>query len=171
MIFCGALLLAVALSTEAQTARKKTKKTSQSATAGSDHTAKSSATVLNSTAAYPAKSSIRLAPDSTASTRFLIADPVISQLNAKARGETDRSSLEIVGLSRHAFGFANGKIRLTPAGSTSSGGVNGLGGVATGNGMGAIGAAPAMPGVNGKSPDAGSGMWGNARNLQVKENP
>ena len=165
MILCAALLVTMAAGAQMKNADKKD---NQSA-ASPNKKASSSTTTLVSEGNYAARAGMSYAPYDSTSAILFVADPVISALNAKARGELNLPSLEIVGLHKNSYGFAHGRIRLTTAGSTTSGGTTGLGGVATGNGIGAVGASPSMPGVNGKSPDAGSAMWGNARNMQIRQ--
>ena len=165
------ILFAVSAGTEAQTTKKKNakktavvKKATEAPTNNKNQTGK---VVLSSEQNYAAKSSqaIDASTPSVNTSQLRIADPVLTAFSDKARGLTDIRSTEIVGTAKHAWGFKNGRIRLSPSSSTSSGGTTGLGGVATGNSLGAIGASSSMPTVNGKSPDAGSAMWGNSRGL------
>jgi hypothetical protein len=165
MILCAALLLTMAASAQTKTG---TKKAAAGKSAAVNNKTSASTTTLASESSYAARAGLSYATADSASQNLFIADPVISALNAKARGQSTVPSLQIVGLHKNAYGFAHGRLRLTPTGSTSSGGTTGLGGVATGNGLGAVGSSPGMPGVNGKSPDAGSAMWGNARNLIIR---
>ena len=64
---------------------------------------------------------------------------------------------------RNAYGFHNGRLLLHSTGATSSGTITGSGAVGTGSSLGNIGSTGSGIGLNGKTPDAGSGMWGNAR--------
>ncbi|HEU4471620.1 MAG TPA: hypothetical protein VFR58_11080 [Flavisolibacter sp.] len=100
---------------------------------------------------------------------FTIADPIINALNARADGaDVDISPSGVVGMPKRAYGFANGRIRLYPAGTTSSGTITGSGLVGTGSSQGTIGSNGPSLGVNGKSPYGGSSMWGSARNLWIR---
>ena len=172
VILCGMMVIAGMVSADAQTTKKgSAKKATAAEISAAEKTpfTMNPAVVLSSEGSYSDRSGMGLADSTFALQGLFIADPVINALNAKARGELSIPSLEIVGLHKNTYGFAHGRLRLTPSGSTSSGGSTGLGGVATGNSMGAIGTSPVMPGVNGKSPDAGSAMWGNARNLAIRQ--
>ena len=66
-------------------------------------------------------------------------------------------------IPKHAYGFHNGRLLLRSTGATSSGTITGSGSVGTGSSLGNIGSTGSGIGLNGKTPDAGSGMWGNAR--------
>ena len=71
-------------------------------------------TNLNSTSSYPA---FRKTADS-----FRIADPTIRALDANAKGANLKlGPSRLVGGPKGTYGFANGKIRLYPNGSTSTG--------------------------------------------------
>lgn len=70
-------------------------------------------------------------------------------------------------MPKRAYGFANGHLLLSTTSATTSGTITGSGSVGTGSSMGSLGTnGPAME-LNGKSPYAGSAMWGNARNLWI----
>ncbi|MFL5771785.1 MAG: hypothetical protein ACJ75F_01420 [Flavisolibacter sp.] len=81
------------------------------------------------------------------------------------------SSISIVNLNsefsadipKNAYGFHNGRLILHTSGATSSGTITGSGVVGTGSSLGNIGSTGSGIGLNGKTPDAGTGMWGNAR--------
>jgi len=95
---------------------------------------------------------------------------LINLLNQRANGSrVSIGTSGIVGVPKRAFGFANGRILLRNTSSTSSGTSTGTPSVGTGNNLGTIGASGAAIGLNGKSPDAGSTMWGNARNIMVAD--
>jgi hypothetical protein len=113
---------------------------------------------LESSSSYPAK----------ASANYTIADPTINALRAKANGaDVKISNSGIVGMPKRAYGFANGHLVLYTNSATSSGTITGSGAVGTGSSPGSLGTnGPAMA-LNGKSPYAGSAMWGNARNLWI----
>ena len=90
-----------------------------------------------------------------------IADPTVKALDLRAEGANIRiSGSGIVGMPRGSYGFANGRIKLYNTVATTPGGITGSGTVATGSYPGGVGAAANSISVNGKSPYAGSGMWG-----------
>ena len=66
----------------------------------------------------------------------------------------------VPGVSKREYGFANGRILLRNTGGTTSGSFTGSGGVGTGSSPAGIGTGSRTIGVNGKSFDAGNGMWG-----------
>ena len=118
---------------------------------------------LNSSSDYAAKNdSIR------GVSRLNISDPTVLSLRDRARGSDARlSSSGIVGMPKGSYGFANGRIIFNNSGSTSTGGVTGVGTVGTGSGLGSIGSNN-WRGSNGKSTYAGTSMWGNSRNLDIR---
>jgi hypothetical protein len=111
---------------------------------------------LSSENSYLAK---RITPSLSLSTETAsLARPIpVSELNVTQ----DYS----IGISKHAYGYRNGRLLLRTSGATSSGTITGSGAVGTGSSLGNIGSTGAGIGLNGKTPDAGSGMWGNSRNL------
>jgi len=147
------MILTAAVTSNAQT---------KTATKGSAKNPAETGLSLSSTTSYEAKA----ATDSSLS----ISDPLINLLNQRANGSrVSISSSGIVGVPKRAFGFANGRILLRNTSATSSGTSTGTPSVGTGNSLGTIGASGAAIGLNGKSPDAGSTMWGNARNILVTQ--
>jgi len=160
IILSAWLLLSIGLSAEAQT--KKTaekKKTTQSAkTKNKTATAKkqtANTIALVDTASYRAYAS------GTTVNRLQITDPIVRTLDAKAEGANIRvSGSGVAGMPRGSYGFANGKIKLYNTVATTSGGITGSGTVGTGSYPGSIGTGANVISVNGKSPYAGSGMWG-----------
>lgn len=66
-------------------------------------------------------------------------------------------------IPKNAYGFHKGRLLLHTTGATSSGTITGSGVVGTGSSLGNIGSTGSGIGLNGKTPQAGSGMWGNAR--------
>ena len=132
---------------------------------GKDKTTQSPV-LLSSTNSYMAKSGISV----TSNNNFTISDPTIVALNARANGaDVTISNSGIVGMPKRAYGFGNGKLILNSTAATSSGTITGSGAVGTGSSMGSIGSYGLGIGLNGKSPDAGSAMWGNATGLIVQE--
>ena len=132
---------------------------------GKDKTTQSPV-LLSSTNSYMAKSGISV----TSNNNFTISDPTIVALNARANGaDVTISNSGIVGMPKRAYGFGNGKLILNSTAATSSGTITGSGAVGTGSSMGSIGSYGPGIGLNGKSPDAGSAMWGNATGLIVQE--
>ena len=93
---------------------------------------------------------------------YFIADPVTRALMEGTNGADIRKHSEIAGVSKRAYGFANGFIMLRSSGAASSGTVTGSGSVGTGSTPGSAGMHGAGIGVNGKNPYAGVGIWGTA---------
>lgn len=93
---------------------------------------------------------------------YFIADPVTRALMEGTNGADIRKNSEIAGISKRAYGFANGLIMLRSSGAASSGTVSGSGSVGTGTTPGTAGMHGAGIGVNGKNPYAGVGIWGTA---------
>jgi hypothetical protein len=154
-------------SADAQT--KKTTAKTKTTNAGMQSAKKSSstnaATYLSASDNYSAKSNIN---SISAGNTYTIADPTLRALNARANGsDISISKSGIVGMPKRAYGFANGHLTLYSTGATSSGTITGNGAVGTGSSLGSIGSSGPAIGLNGKSPYAGSTMWGNARGLQV----
>ena len=122
--------------------------------------------LLTSTNNYMAKSAIPL----PLSNNFSISDPTIVALNARANGaDVTISNSGVVGMPKRAYGFGNGKLIFNSTAATSSGTITGSGAVGTGSSLGSIGSYGPGIALNGKSPDAGSAMWGNATGLIVQE--
>ena len=125
-----------------------------------------STTVLTATNNYSAKSGSPVLLNK----KFSISDPTIVALNARANGADIKiSNSGVVGMPKRAYGFANGKLSFNSTAATSSGTITGSGTVGTGSSLGSIGSYGPGTALNGKSPDAGSAMWGNATGLIVKE--
>lgn len=93
---------------------------------------------------------------------YFIADPVTRALMEGTNGADIRRDSEIAGVSKRAYGFANGFIMLRSSGAATSGTVTGSGCVGTGSTPGSAGMHGAGIGVNGKNPYAGVGIWGTA---------
>jgi hypothetical protein len=126
----------------------------------------SSPTVLTNTASYTAK----FLPPVSLNRSYSIADPTVLALNARANGANIKiSNSGIVGMPKRAYGFANGKLSFSSTAATSSGTITGSGVVGTGSSLGSIGSYGSGTALNGKSPQAGLAMWGNATGLIVKE--
>lgn len=97
-----------------------------------------------------------------------ISDPFILTLNERAKGyDAGIKDVEILGLSKGAYGYSHGRLKVFPSGTTSSGTITGMGAVATGSSPGSMGSIGLGMGANGKSPFAGTGMWGNSRGLNI----
>jgi hypothetical protein len=120
---------------------------------------------LSATSSYNAKQT----SNSTSKTNaYTISDPTVLTLNARANGaNTPVSKSGIVGMPKRAYGFRNGHVLLYSTGATSSGTITGTGVVGTGSSLGNIGSYGSAIGLNGKSPYAGSTMWGNATGMQI----
>lgn len=125
-----------------------------------------SAVVLSTTNSYSAKTSSPVLTNK----KLSISDPTILALNARANGSDIKiSNSGIVGMPKRAYGFGNGKLSFNSTAATSSGTITGSGIVGTGSSLGSIGSYGPGTGLNGKSPQAGSAMWGNATGLLIKE--
>lgn len=96
-----------------------------------------------------------------------ISDPFIITMNNRAKGITPPvKNVELLGMPKGAYGFANGRLRVFPGSTTSHGSLTGMGSVATGSSTGTMGSI-GLPAANGKSTFAGTGMWGNALGLDL----
>jgi hypothetical protein len=115
---------------------------------------------LISTSTHPAKAPTNL---QISSKQLTISDPTIRALQERAKGnDVYVSNSGIVGMSKRAYGFANGHILLHSTVATSSGSTGGSSSVGTGGSVGGVGSSGQFIGLNGKSPHAGQAMWGNA---------
>ena len=164
MMLTGLLFCFVAFNASAQTKAHSKKGTTLKASHKSKaKNAKSDTTVmLTNSGSYPA-----MATD--ASTNFRIADPTINALNAKAAGATvPKSTSELIGLPKYRNGFANGHILLRNTTATSSGTAFGSGAVGTGTSLQGVGASESTLGTNGKSPYAGTSLWGDRQTIVNK---
>jgi hypothetical protein len=159
-IFFSIVSIFFLLNAEAQTksAKKKTvtkkavaKKTNQKAT-------KQTSTVeLNNVGANTAYGTV-------APTGLRIADPTINVMNQRAAGaDINFRNSPVVGMPKGTYGIANGRILLRSTTATTSGTSYGSGAVGTGTSITGTGTSEATIGVNGKSPYAGSWLWGDRR--------
>lgn len=164
MILCVGVLVSLSMAAGAQTKKKAAKRQTRTVSHSSAQVSKQASVNLNSTASYPAKAPAM----NTAPSSLTISDPTIQALNARANGSGTRiSSSGIVGMPKRAYGFANGHLTLYSTGATSSGTITGSGAVGTGTSLGSFGATGSRIGLNGKSPYAGSLMWGNAQRMTL----
>lgn len=171
VLWLAAFLLLVCANVYSQASPKKMKQIVHSKTASADKKkspfTKSSPTVtLNATSSHPAKANTitLLSPQK----KYAIADPILTTLNARANGENIQFNKSgIVGMPKHAYGFANGHITLHTTGAVTAGTETGSGSVGTGSSLATYGSIGAPMNVNGKSPFAGVNMWGNAMNLII----
>lgn len=92
--------------------------------------------------------------------RFSIADPTNNAVNQRTEGSMLVPSSRSLGVARGTYGFANGKLFLRSTTATSSGTNYGSGAVGTGTTITGIGTGENIPGVNGKSANAGLSLWG-----------
>ena len=166
VVLLGCLLLFMNLA-EAQVKKeglkaRTTKKTQGSKIAIKSNTSKPTGTILlSSERAYAARSGMTASPASLS-----IADPVVITLNQRAKGAAIRQgSSPIMGMPKRTYGFRNGRILLRSTDSPTSGTSTGTASVGTGSSLGSMGSNAAVAGVNGKSPEAGSAMWGHTRGL------
>jgi len=165
MMICALMMAWATVALQAQTTRKKTTTRKTSTTTRTASSSAKAQPVLSavSTGNYAARAS---AP---AAGQLTISDPTINALNARANGSDVRiSNSGIVGMPKRAYGFAGGRLMLNASGSTTSGTMTGSGAVGTGSSLGTIGSNGPAIGLNGKSPYAGSTMWGNARGMTLR---
>jgi hypothetical protein len=162
----AAMLFMLSSTTDAQTKKSTGKNTGSKNSVAKKTTSKKSAkkvknssdtaTILSTTASYNAN-----AAPASFTTQYFISDPLVKALDARASGAPIRiSGSGIVGMPRGSYGFGKGQLKLYNTGATTSGGITGNGSVGTGSYLGSIGTHAAASGVNGKSPYAGSHMWG-----------
>jgi hypothetical protein len=120
---------------------------------------------LTSVSTHSAKAANSL---QASSNELTIADPTILALTERAKGNNIYiSNSGIVGMSKRAYGFANGHILLHSTVATSSGSTGGSASVGTGGSLSGVGSSGSFIGMNGKSPYAGQAMWGNAYGMDV----
>lgn len=160
IIWSAGLLLLISVTAEAQTKKAaQKKKTPQTVRTTNKKTTTKKQT--NNTVTLADTTSYSAYSGNTNSKRFQISDPVVRTMDANSKGANIRvSGSGIVGMPRGSYGFANGKIKLYNTVATTSGGITGSGTVGTGSYPGSIGTGANAISVNGKSPYAGSGMWG-----------
>lgn len=109
---------------------------------------------LNSTSTWNA-----MGERPTGKTTLNITDPTIRILNERASGaETGFRAHEVMGVSKRMFGVAHGHILFRANAATTSGSYTGSGSVGTGSSPGMLGSIGPGMGVNGVSPNAGTGM-------------
>jgi hypothetical protein len=88
-----------------------------------------------------------------------ITDPTVRILNERSSGWTSGfRAHEVMGVGKRMYGFANGHILLRTNSTTTSGTYTGSGSVGTGSSPGLLGAMGPGMGVNGVSPNSGTGM-------------
>jgi len=96
--------------------------------------------------------------------RFSIADPTINVMNMRAAGaDINFRNSPIAGMPKSTYGVANGKLLLRSTTATTSGTAYGSGAVGTGTSIIGTGTSEATLGTNGKSPYAGTWLWGDRR--------
>ncbi len=118
---------------------------------------------LNSEGNYPA-----LGKSGQGQQSLRISDPFITIMNNRAKGVPPPvKNVELLGMPKGVYGFANGRLKVFPSSTTSNGTLTGMGSVATGSNPGTMGSIGTLN-ANGKSPFAGSGMWGNALGLDLQ---
>lgn len=115
------------------------------------------ATTLNVQNNYNAKAPYALPG---AAGNLQITDPTVRALHHRSLGhDVPVSSSGIIGMPKSAYGYANGKILFRRTDATTFGTSTGSGAVGTGSSPGALGTGGMLMGVNGKSPNAGPGMY------------
>ena len=162
ILLCAGIFLIIADTASAQAKTKKNTAKKQTASTTQNTTVRQESTSANA-AKMPAipRSGLGWLNTPTIENNLQIADPVVRTLNERANGaNTPIDFREFMGVGRGTYGIANGQILLRPNGATTSGGITGSGAVGTGSSPGGIGIHGTAPGVNGKNPYAGPGMWG-----------
>jgi hypothetical protein len=161
MIWVSILFVFAFASADAQVKNKKTKTATKrtvakKANSSRDDSASVTLTNVGTNAAY--------AP--TSSQKLNIADPTINTLNRRAAGaDIQEGRSPVMGMPKGTYGIANGKILLRNTTATSSGTGYGSGAVGTGTSISGLGTSEATIGVNGKSPYAGTWLWGDRRSI------
>src|SRR4051812_20827129 len=159
-MLCTGILLFSCMLGQAQTGGKRTNRQVNTTTRSTDRNNSNTFSAV-SASSYQARS------DSSSRTNvFSIADPTIRALTINANGGDVRiSNSGIVGMPKRAYGFANGHLYLSNKTATTSGTITGSGMVGTGSTLGSLGSSGPHLNINGKSPYAGSNMWGNAQGM------
>ena len=147
------------LASEAQTKKTKKRSTAKKAIVQK----KSQGSAKDSNTVTLATNSSNAAYSANTSTQLRIADPTINILNLRAAGAPVNTGHAIVGMPKATYGIANGKILLRNTTATTPGTAYGSGSVATGTSIAGAGTSEATIGVNGKSPYAGTWLWGDRR--------
>src|SRR5574337_717448 len=125
VLWPAAVLLLVCANVYSQASPKKMKQTVHSKAASANKkkspSTKSSPTViLNTTSSHPAKANT--IPLLSSQKKYAITDPILTTLNAGANGKNIQFNKSgIVGMPKHAYGFANGHITLHATGAVATG--------------------------------------------------
>ncbi|HEX2532334.1 MAG TPA: hypothetical protein VHK69_01290 [Chitinophagaceae bacterium] len=159
------LLTGPAAAQQGETKKKTTAKPQQSSggqregtavrkESATEHAAKGGGAVINLEAAAPP-----VAPGT-----LRIADPVVLTLKERAADPAGarRADARPLGAPKGAFGIADGRITLMPAGARTLGGITGSGTVGTGTSTGVLDMRGPATGLNGKNPYAGTSVYGTA---------
>jgi hypothetical protein len=166
MIWCAGFLLLLCANALSQTKSKKgpvKQQPPQTVSSNKQTTETSNTITLNSNSSYSAKTNTGL---STWKSNYTVSDPLLTILDARANGANIQfNNSGIVGMPKRAYGFADGHIVLNSTGAVTSGTQTGSGAVGTGTSLATFGTTGAPMKVNGKSPYAGTSMWGNSMNL------
>lgn len=93
-------------------------------------------------------------------TNFYIADPTIQRFNSRAFNEGRGNGRAIIGIPKIRTGVAHGHLLFYSTNSATPGTNTGTGTVGSGSSLGNVGTNGAGMGVNGKSPNAGPGIYG-----------
>ena len=98
---------------------------------------------------------------SSSNSAFTISDPTVRTLHLRAQGApVPPDGKDILGVPKIVYGLSNGQIIFRTRGATTSGTGTGSGAVGTGSSTGPLGMHGFVPGVNGKSHNAGPIMDG-----------
>jgi len=171
MIICAGFFILVTANARSQS-KSKTEETKhqkgKAVSTNKEIISSSNSFTLNSTSTYSAKAST---PGiSTWKNNYSVSDPLLTTLSARANGANIQfNNSGIVGMPKRAYGFSNGHIVLNSTGAVTSGTQTGSGAVGTGTSLATFGSVGAPMNVNGKSPYAGSNMWGTAMNMSVTQ--
>jgi len=167
MILCAGIFLLVVANALSQTKSKKQsfkQQPPQTVSSSKPKTETSNTITLNSNSSYSAKTNTTGL--STWKSNYIVSDPLLTTLGARANGaKIQFNNSGIVGMPKRAYGFADGHIVLNSTGAVTSGTQTGSGAVGTGTSLATFGTSGAPMKVNGKSPYAGTSMWGNSMNL------
>lgn len=162
--FCFMMLMAIAFYAQSQGKQKAASPPKKQVTRNPATTKADTVFSLESTGNYPAKISLK----NSSPQQLSISDPILRVFDARANGaDISFSKSGVVGMPKHAYGFADGHLSLKNSGATTFGTQTGSGSVGTGTSLGTFGSAGPGLGVNGKSPYAGTVMWGNAYNMYI----
>ncbi|MGE5518696.1 MAG: hypothetical protein ACM3VS_02135 [Candidatus Dadabacteria bacterium] len=162
MVLIGFIAAAISLSSEAQVTGERAAKTKRSTFAKKTTIKKNRSPLKEGSSAttYSMVSSSSNAAKSSSS-HLTIADPVILDLNQRARNlDNQPAGFGIPGMPKRMYGFAMGHLFLRSTDAPGTGTTTGSGSVGTGTSLGSVGSAGNTLTVNGKNPYAGAEIYG-----------